>query len=437
MVTVEAVSQGFFTFCSTMSQTVATICEIVSYVVYTNYQVMSTVCHYASLIVTTLAWALERIVCATMDVGHHIFDFATDLFGCFCTLCALIWRILLLLYKVLCFVLTGIETIAVCIWTGSYVTLTTLKHSATDVIETCGSTWNYGIDMSRNFVDTVVGGFSMIGTLTVSIVKGVFSGLGYGFASLLECVWKLGDKLCNVWNSVTTNLSETFTFSKEVYLGILLCCMFYVIVSELIKFFQNRGFSFLSWWRRGVRRRHRRAHNIFDIDNDFESDFDFDDQDYESEENEYVSDDNETLTGGSDDEDGSDEDSDDDDEDDDESEGSLNSQTFSSDDSDHEIEVQLPSPAERYSLRSRSSTPSRAQKLEMSTHEYEIEIEREKDKRKCVVCQDQTKSVLVLPCRHMCLCVDCANRIVRSRLIERRVCPLCRQRIQKVIHVFV
>ncbi|XP_046547723.1 uncharacterized protein LOC124257655 [Haliotis rubra] len=437
MVTVEAVSQGFLTFCSAMSQTVATVCEIVHYVVYTNYQVMSTVCHYASLIVTTLAWALERIICGTMDVGHHIFDFATDLFGCFCTLCALIWRILLLLYKVVCFVLTGIETIAVCIWTGSYVTLTTLKHSATDVIETCGSTWNYGIDMSKNFVDTIFGGFSMIGTLTVSIVKGVFSGLGYGFASLLECAWKFRDKLCNAWDNVTTNLSETFTFSKEVYLGILLCCILYVIISELFKFFQNRGFSFLSWWRRRVRRHPRRPHNLYDIDNDFESDYEFDDQDYESEENEYISDDNDTLTGGSDDEDGSDVDSDGDDEDDDESEGSLNSQTFSSDDSDHEIEVELPAPSERYSLRSRSSTPSRAQKLEMSTQDFEMEIEREKDKRKCVVCQDQTKSVLILPCRHMCLCVDCANRIVRSRLIERRVCPLCRQRIQKVMDVFV
>ena len=47
-------------------------------------------------------------------------------------------------------------------------------------------------------------------------------------------------------------------------------------------------------------------------------------------------------------------------------------------------------------------------------------LEEEEEKKMCVVCQTSTKSVLLLPCRHMCLCEDC------SRRNEMNKCPLCR-----------
>jgi hypothetical protein len=43
--------------------------------------------------------------------------------------------------------------------------------------------------------------------------------------------------------------------------------------------------------------------------------------------------------------------------------------------------------------------------------------------RECIICMSEVKDTIVLPCRHMCLCFDCANTI-RNRSDK---CPLCRQ----------
>lgn len=43
--------------------------------------------------------------------------------------------------------------------------------------------------------------------------------------------------------------------------------------------------------------------------------------------------------------------------------------------------------------------------------------------RECIVCMSEVKDTIVLPCRHMCLCSECANTI-RGRSDK---CPLCRQ----------
>lgn len=48
----------------------------------------------------------------------------------------------------------------------------------------------------------------------------------------------------------------------------------------------------------------------------------------------------------------------------------------------------------------------------------------------CCVCYDKPKSMLLLPCRHLCLCSDC------SLLDAVRACPICRGRIQDRIEVF-
>jgi hypothetical protein len=45
------------------------------------------------------------------------------------------------------------------------------------------------------------------------------------------------------------------------------------------------------------------------------------------------------------------------------------------------------------------------------------------DARDCVVCIADPATVAVLPCRHLCLCSDCAEEL-RSRSC---FCPICRQ----------
>lgn len=97
------------------------------------------------------------------------------------------------------------------------------------------------------------------------------------------------------------------------------------------------------------------------------------------------------------------------------------------------VNIQLPEP------RIRARTPSVLSKLADKTNYEEVGriLESERDKRLCVVCQDQEKSVLMLPCKHMCLCVNCAHSIASSRTRMRRICPLCRAPFHTVMNVYV
>jgi len=45
----------------------------------------------------------------------------------------------------------------------------------------------------------------------------------------------------------------------------------------------------------------------------------------------------------------------------------------------------------------------------------------------CVVCQDLKKSIVLLPCRHLCLCTECI-RIYMEQQRQTHKCPLCRQK---------
>ena len=105
--------------------------------------------------------------------------------------------------------------------------------------------------------------------------------------------------------------------------------------------------------------------------------------------------------------------------------------------SENPIQIELPERNERYNLRARFSPLPSTSQSELSPGELEKVLESERDKRMCVVCQDQVKNVLVLPCRHMCLCVECAHEIAQQRTRVRRVCPLCRSRIETVMNVFI
>lgn len=69
-------------------------------------------------------------------------------------------------------------------------------------------------------------------------------------------------------------------------------------------------------------------------------------------------------------------------------------------------------------------------------HKLNYELQREKDKRLCVICQDKIKNVLLLPCRHVCLCHRCMQEIRHGR-VQLLQCPLCRQYIQSTMEVFV
>lgn len=51
----------------------------------------------------------------------------------------------------------------------------------------------------------------------------------------------------------------------------------------------------------------------------------------------------------------------------------------------------------------------------------------------CVICQEREKCILILPCKHMCLCSECKDELYRfhSR------CPICRSYVHRTMKVFV
>lgn len=51
----------------------------------------------------------------------------------------------------------------------------------------------------------------------------------------------------------------------------------------------------------------------------------------------------------------------------------------------------------------------------------------------CVICQDRPKSILLLPCRHLCLCRNCIYHL----RAYRSICPLCRENFRETIQVYV
>ncbi|CAF0828252.1 unnamed protein product [Brachionus calyciflorus] len=44
----------------------------------------------------------------------------------------------------------------------------------------------------------------------------------------------------------------------------------------------------------------------------------------------------------------------------------------------------------------------------------------------CVICQQETSSILLLPCKHLCCCFECFNLMTNNNTSDHLNCPLCR-----------
>ena len=71
-----------------------------------------------------------------------------------------------------------------------------------------------------------------------------------------------------------------------------------------------------------------------------------------------------------------------------------------------------------------------------------VKLERDAEKKRadeleerveCVVCNELTDDrVLFMPCKHICACKACGDKIWAAN----RECPMCRRRIQRRVVVF-
>lgn len=59
------------------------------------------------------------------------------------------------------------------------------------------------------------------------------------------------------------------------------------------------------------------------------------------------------------------------------------------------------------------------------------EGKRVESARECVICMTAPRDTAVLPCRHMCMCSDCARQL-RS---HSNKCPICRTAIQQLLQI--
>ncbi len=50
----------------------------------------------------------------------------------------------------------------------------------------------------------------------------------------------------------------------------------------------------------------------------------------------------------------------------------------------------------------------------------------------CVICLNERKNVVLLPCRHLCLCLTCSQKLENDA-----PCPICREHIENRLEVFV
>ena len=60
---------------------------------------------------------------------------------------------------------------------------------------------------------------------------------------------------------------------------------------------------------------------------------------------------------------------------------------------------------------------------------------RVEEEVQCVVCMDERKQHVLMPCMHMCVCEACAQRLLEVQTTP--LCPVCRTPVESTMRVFI
>lgn len=72
-------------------------------------------------------------------------------------------------------------------------------------------------------------------------------------------------------------------------------------------------------------------------------------------------------------------------------------------------------------------------KKEISNDDKSILIKAASEWEQCSICCENKRDYLYLPCRHITNCWKCANNILN----DTKKCPICREKIEKSMRVFL
>ena len=80
------------------------------------------------------------------------------------------------------------------------------------------------------------------------------------------------------------------------------------------------------------------------------------------------------------------------------------------------------------SLKSHTELADDTEYLRRRLHRANEELSQERDKFLCVVCQDLKREVILKPCNHYCLCLECSRALIE--------CPICKSRVRNTEKIY-
>lgn len=436
---VPFVVESLSSLASGLTEIFVTVKDMVKVVLAVNHDVMSTLIQFTTDLFSALWAGLNLLYIIVYTVIAFFADFISELLNFIAALLYLLWKIVILVYSFLTLVYHALECVLYFLWSGGKWTANTLIISGNNLSENGISTWKYFVLSLKDFTNAVIGGFASIGYYAKTVGIYTYDGLCHLYTYSYTILCKVDFLVRGVCNYILDVLYYFLTdfipsIPLETYIGALITCIMCLICVNIGQVMYSEGLTFPMWRRSYI----PRDDDESDVDNgdgrrrgEFSDDEDF--IDLTLTDDVGFGDNDDDFSVNSDESDGSVSDSFDEDAELEVDSDSDNESNAASESEMSEINIQLPSGP--YDLR-RSATPSRFTK-NMSSEDLQRVIENEKERRMCVVCQDRSKSVLILPCRHMCLCVECGNHIARSRSRERRKCPLCRTKINTIMNVYI